>query len=312
MNIFVNILLSVVVSAQIDSTDLWIGDQTAMHLQATASAGEQVSMPLFDQMLQDGLYIVDRSAIDTIAEKDGRVTYKQELMITSFKDSLFYVHPIPFMVNGDTVLSNPLSINIIQPFEMDTTAAITDIKGVMKPKIWWWGILRWVLLALSIAGMATGGYFLYKRLKKDGTDEESIAPELLRPCDEVALEKLEIIKQEKIWQTGEHKLYFTQLTDVVREYIGRRFGISSQEQTSTETLQAMKPILTADDQKELYGKLEKMLQLSDLVKFAKWTPTPDENELSLRSAYALIQEYKDVPAPAENTEKSEHSEEDIL
>jgi hypothetical protein len=182
-------------------------------------------------------------------------------------------------------------LNVVQPFEMDSTdMAITDIKGIYRAPIWWWGILRWVLLALAIAGVGVGGYYLITYLKgRSRKNEEEIAiTEPLRPAEEVALEKLDIIREQKLWQTGQVKEYHTQLTDVVREYIARRFEVSSVEQTSDETLRAMKPLL--HDKKELYEQLRKMLSLADLVKFAKWTATPDENELSLRNAYAFVKE----------------------
>jgi hypothetical protein len=115
-----------------------------------------------------------------------------------------------------------------------------------------------------------------------------VAAEPLRPAEEVALEKLDVIREEKIWQVGQVKEYHTQLTDVVREYIARRFEVSSAEQTSDETLSAMRPLLK--EQKDLYEQLRKMLTLADLVKFAKWNTTPDENELSLRSAYTFVKE----------------------
>ena len=75
---------------------------------------------------------------------------------------------------------------------------------------------------------------------------------------------------------------------MVREYIARRFDVSSTEQTSDETLRAMRPLLA--QQKDLYEQLRKMLSLADLVKFAKWTTSPDENELSLRNAYTFVKE----------------------
>ena len=292
MNTLLNILLTVVLSAQMDSTQLWIGDQTALHLEATTSGTEQVIFPHYAAHIQDGIDIVEQGKIDTITSSDGLVTYRQDLMVTSFKDSLFYINPIPFVVDGDTQYSNSLSLNVIQPFEMDTTQAITDIKDVMKPKIWWWGIIRWILLALAVAGVGIGVYYLTRWIQKLNKKEvqEPVNPELLRPCEEVALEKLDKIKAEKAWQTGEHKRYFSDLTFVIREYIGRRFDVHSTEKTSDDTLQAMRPILTSSDRKDLYMKLEKMLRLADLVKFAKWNPTPDENETSLAAAYAFVKE----------------------
>ena len=284
-------ILALVVSAAIDSTTLFIGDQTDLHLRATCEAGEQVQLPMLDKQLISGVEIVDRTIVDTTILSDGRVQYNQYLTLTSFEDSLFYIEPLPFVSGEDTVWSESLMLNVVQPFEIDSTdMAITDIKGIYKAPIWWWGILRWVLLSIAIAGLGVGGYYLITYLRRrTGNINETMTPiEPLRPADEVALEKLDIIREQKIWQTGQIKEYHTQLTDVVREYIARRFDVSSTEQTSDETLRAMRPLL--NNQKELYEQLRKMLTLADLVKFAKWSATPDENELSLRSAYAFVKE----------------------
>lgn len=284
-------ILALVVSAAIDSTTLFIGDQTDLHLRATCEAGQQVQLPVLEEQLISGIEIVDKTIIDTTTLNDGRVQYDQYLTLTSFEDSLFYIAPLPFVSEGDTIWSESLMLNVVQPFEMDSTdMAITDIKGIYRAPIWWWGILRWVLLALAIAGVGVGGYYLITYLKgRSRKNEEEIAiTEPLRPAEEVALEKLDIIREQKLWQTGQVKEYHTQLTDVVREYIACRFEVSSVEQTSDETLRAMKPLL--HDKKELYEQLRKMLSLADLVKFAKWTATPDENELSLRNAYAFVKE----------------------
>lgn len=282
-------ILALVVSAAIDSTTLFIGDQTDLHLRATCEAGEQVQMPVLAEQLVDGIEIVDRTIVDTTTLQDGRVQYNQYLTLTSFQDSLFYIEPLAFVSGDDTVWSESLMLNVVQPFEMDSTdIAITDIKGIYKAPIWWWGILRWVLLALAIAGVGVGGYYLitYLRNRFGNASTTDVPTEPLRPAEEVALEKLDAIREQKIWQSGQVKEYHTQLTDVVREYIARRFEVSSTEQTSDETLRAMRGLLS--DKKDLYEDLRKMLTLADLVKFAKWTTTPDENELSLRSAYAFI------------------------
>jgi hypothetical protein len=184
-----------------------------------------------------------------------------------------------------------MALNIVQPFEVDTTLAITDIKDIEKAPIWWWGIIRWILLGLLIAGLCVGGYYLWRWLEsKRKPAEEPVDPDLLRPADEVALEKLDEIKAQKIWKDGKVKEYQTELTDVVREYIGRRFDVQSTEKTSDETLRAMKPLID----KELFAKLSKMLQLADLVKFAKWHTTPDENEQALSTAYEFVKETKEV------------------
>ena len=284
-------ILALIVSATLDSTTLFIGDQTDLHLRAIGEVGEQVTMPVLDKELIPGVEIVDRTIVDTLSLKDGRMQYDQYLTVTSFEDSLFYIAPLPFVSGDDTVWSDGLTLNVVQPFEMDTTdMAITDIKGVYKAPIWWWGIFRWVLLAVLLAGVGVAGYYLITYLQSRKREEEGkvVMSEPLRPADEVALEKLDAIKEKKIWQQGQVKEYYTQLTDVVREYIARRFEVSSVEQTSDETLRDIRPLLS--ERKDLYDQLRKMLTLADLVKFAKWSTTPDENELSLRNAYTFVKE----------------------
>ena len=284
-------ILALIVSATLDSTTLFIGDQTDLHLRAIGEVGEQVTMPVLDKELIPGVEIVDRTIVDTLSLKDGRVQYDQYLTVTSFEDSLFYIAPLPFVSGDDTVWSDGLTLNVVQPFEMDTTdMAITDIKGVYKAPVWWWGIFRWVLLAVLLAGVGVAGYYLITYLQRRKLEEagNEVVTEPLRPADEVALEKLDAIKEKKIWQQGQVKEYYTQLTDVVREYIARRFEVSSVEQTSDETLRDIRPLLS--ERKDLYDQLRKMLTLADLVKFAKWSTTPDENELSLRNAYSFVKE----------------------
>ena len=304
---FYHLLLAIVVSASIDSTTLMLGDQTDLHLQVTHDATEQVEMPVFGESLQDGIEIIDKTIVDTLSLADGRVQLNQYLTLTSFKDSLFVINPIAVASGADTFWTESMALNVVQPFEVDTTLAITDIKDIEKAPIWWWGIIRWILLGLLIAGLCVGGYYLWRWLEsKRKPEEETINPDLLRPADEVALEKLDEIKAAKIWKDGKVKEYQTELTDVVREYIGRRFDVQSTEKTSDETLHEMKPLI----EKDLYTRLSKMLQLADLVKFAKWHTTPDENEQALTTAYEFVNSTKIVePENLETPDKPEEEEE---
>lgn len=295
----INILLAIVVSASIDSTMLMLGDQTDLHLQVTHEASEQVQLPAFGESLQDGIEIVDKSAVDTVKLSDGRTQLTQTLTLTSFKDSLFAIEPIAVTSGEDTFWTDPLALNVVQPFEVDSSLAITDIKDIERAPIWWWGIIRWILLAIGVFGLIYLAFWLWNKYHKAYEAEEPVDPELLRPADEVALEKLDEIKAAKIWKDGKVKEYQTELTDVVREYIGRRFEVHSTEKTSDETLREMKPLID----KDLYARLKSMLQLADLVKFAKWHTTPDENEQALTTAYDFVNETKIVEV--ENVKEEE-------
>lgn len=283
-----HLLLAIIVSVSVDSTTLFIGDQTDMHLQVTHDKQEVVQMPVYGETLMPGIEIVDRTIVDTTYLANDQVQLNQYLTLTSFADSLFYISPIPFVNGNDTIFSEGISLNVVQPFEMDSTdMAITDIKDIYNAKIWWWGIIRWILLALACVGLGVGLYYLIRYIMRQQKGEMTIKPsEPKRPAEEIALEALDRIKQEKIWQNGQIKQYHTQLTDVLRTYIAQRYNFSSNEKTSDEILREMK--IRLQDNRELYNQLQKMLHLADLVKFAKWRTTPDENELSLKIAYDFV------------------------
>lgn len=287
------LLTAIVVSATIDSTTIFLGDQTDLHLRVQAAKEEKVQFPVYGATLIDEVEIVDRTMIDTTSLPDGRVQYDQYLTLTSFRDSLYSIPELPFASGRDTFYTSALALNVVQPFEVDTSEAITDIKPVQKAPVWWWGIFRWILLGLVVAGLGVGIYFLVRYLRRRKGLEPVQADIVLRPAEEVALERLDQIKEEKLWQAGKVKEYHTELTDVVREYIARRFDVRSTEKTSDETLREMKPVLK--DQTELFQRLKQMLQLADLVKFAKWSSTPDENERALVTAYDFVNQTTEKP-----------------
>ena len=106
-----NIFLAIIVSASIDSTMIFIGDQTDLHLQATCDQSEQVQMPVYGETLMDGIEIVERTNVDTAKLSDGRYQLNQTLTLTSFKDSLFYIEPLVFVSGEDTFRSSLHSHN---------------------------------------------------------------------------------------------------------------------------------------------------------------------------------------------------------
>jgi hypothetical protein len=296
-------ILALVVSATIDNTTLPIGDQTNLTLQATSSASEQVTFPEFGNELISGIEIVDISNVQSKKLDNGRVQYSQNLTITSFEDSLFNIDPLPIVSGGDTTWTEALTLNVIQPFDMDSTITIIDIDTIrdipfktfeqQEFPTWWddqWENLKKgkniYLIVLIVCVLGLIGWLIYRYTRRRKQERPKVV--ILRPADVVALEQLDFISSKKLWQAGRVKEYYTQLTDVVREYIARRFGVSSTEQTSNATLAEMRPLLK--NNQGLYQQLHDMLTLADLVKFAKWQPTDEENGQVLRDAYDFVKE----------------------
>jgi hypothetical protein len=112
-------------------------------------------------------------------------------------------------------------------------------------------------------------------------------PQIVRPAHEIALEALDQIKSKKLWQQGQVKEYHIAVSDTVRMYIEKRYNINAMEMTSDEILRSLRLII-ADVQ--IKTKLSALLILSDMVKFAKEQPLPNENEMCWEQAVDFIKQ----------------------
>jgi len=298
----------ITVNARLDSTVMWIGNQTHLTFEISQQPKQKVGMPVFSDSIIGGLELVEPVKIDTLKSPDGHILVKQHYLVTAFKDSLLFIPPFPFVLNGDTVWSKSLSLKVVQPFKIDTASnAIADIKPVFQPKFNWFNLLFIVLLVLAIHGIIILLLFIYRKYLKKSPVLDSKEMKLLLPPHVVALSELERLKQEKPWQQGRSKEYHTELTDIIREYIERVFSVNSMEMTSEEILDHLRNLKS--EQKTAYSGLNQILKLADLVKFAKWNPTPDEHELSLSNAYLFVNQTKvDETKPLEEIKNEEIKE----
>ena len=279
------------VNAGIDSIQIWIGQQTKLTFEYSQQPDQFVQAPIFSGVVVNGLEIVQRLKSDTVKAADGHLDIKQSYVVTSFEDTLLLIPPFPFVSDEDTVWSNALSLKVIQPFVIDTTQLqVADIKGVFNPKFnllfFLKKVIPWVLALIIIAGLI---FLLIVLLKKKPRVEQAEAiPDV--PPHELALMRLEKIRQDKLWQQNRHKEYHSELTDVLRAYIESIYQVPAMEMTSDEILTQLNFLRM--EKKEVYNMLQQILHLADLIKFAKWNVGPDEHELSLSNAFSFVNETK--------------------
>lgn len=296
------------VSATMDSTILLVGEQTRLTFTVAQMRDRQVCAPVFSDTIVSGLEIVERLPLDTQLADDGLLLVSQSYVLTSFDSALYFIDAQPFVDGADTLYSNPLSLKVVS-IPVDTAQhAIADIKPVYAPPFDWPLFWLIVLITLGVVALAVIGFFVYRYVKRHAAPSAEVAePQDLRPAHEIALERLNVIKAEKLWQQNRAKEYHTQLTDVVRDYIARRFGICAVEQTSAEILAGIQPALSG--QKTVYADLKTLLTTSDLVKFAKYKPLVSEDEKSLALAYQFVEATKEVAPDADTQTVAESSNE---
>lgn len=277
------------VRATIDSTSILVGQQTRIRLELAQDKSNAVSLILPADTLLKGIEILDVSAADTATLSDSRIQINQNILVTSFDSGFYYVPPFKYVAGADTFSTNSLSLKVV-PFEVDTTAAEFDIKTVMAPPFVWKDYLSIILLSLLIPLAVLAGLLIYRRYKnkKPLLNLNKEKPKL--PVHVRAIAALEELKQQKLWQNGREKEYYTDITDILREYIEERFHINAKEMTSDEILSAIKE---TSDANSVYNSLRQILQTADYVKFAKMRPLPDDNELSMINSVLFVNQTKE-------------------
>jgi hypothetical protein len=290
--------------ARLDSASIMIGDQIGFELGITVPESFAVSFPFFTDTITQNIEIIRKDPIDTLPVSNG-LLMKQNYIVTSFDSGYFQLPPFEFLFHHleDSVLyranTNTLYLMVNTP-EVDTTQAFKAIKGPVSEPYTFMEIFPWILLGVAlIGGIIVLIWYLKRRQQKKPIFRPKPKPAL--PADVLALQKLEELRLAKIWQQGKLKAYYTDLTDIAREYFEGRYQFDAMEMTSDEILEKLK-ILDVND--EAYGKMKSMLQLADLVKFAKAHPTPLENDVSLNHCVDFVKETKPVPVVSEPAEKT--------
>lgn len=294
----VSLQAQVTVNASIDSLQLLIGEQAHVKLEVSCPAEGQLIMPTYpNNRLLDGIEILGEVKADTqYLNKKSHILVTHEYTVTSFDTAFYYIPPFEVLVDSQSYASNPLALKVLT-FEIDTAnvEAIFPIKGVVERPITFVEVLPMILAIILIIGMLFLIPYLLGRYKdnKPILRRVIIAPKL--PPHQVALQEMERIKGEKGWQKEDVKQYYTELTDALRVYMHDRFGFDAMEMTSDEIIEK----LGEQPDKEWITELRSLFTMSDLVKFAKYKPLINENDMNLINAIDFINKTKvEETAPA--------------
>jgi hypothetical protein len=290
------------VSARTDTNRIRIGEQVKLILSATLpdkGTGNVVFPQLPDSFTH--WEVVSRTGLDTSAANGNKVL-QQTLVLTSFDSGSWNLPALKFDVlsNGavtDSAFTDSLLIDV-GTVEVDTTKAFKPIKAVRSVPWSFWDY--WLYFAIGISGILIGiGLFVYFRSRPQKEVLKPAAPAV--PPYEVALLALRQLKEEKLWQQGDVKQYYTRITDILRAYFEQQFNIPALEQTSEELLQHIKPVTILNQQRD---KLRDLLTVADLAKFAKLTPTPEEHERALSQAFEIVEWTKPAVEKAKESEQA--------
>ena len=191
------------------------------------------------------------------------------------------------MVNGDSAETSPLLLTV-NTVEVDTSQAFRDIKEIYELPFSWqyWLRQNWPYIAGGLAVLAVL-VLVIREVKRRRREIVPVQPEAPpQPLHVRTLLALEAVEKRKLWQQGLVKQHHSEVTDILRAYIEERFSVPALERTTDELMIHLKLSTMDQGHRE---QVRNLLQLADMVKFAKWNPSPTENEEVLTGAIRVVQ-----------------------
>lgn len=282
------------VTSAFDTSRIYIGDQVNYIVTVEQPAGVVLGLKSIKDTLCKNVEILAGPVTDSMTLSNGRLKFERKYLVTSFDSGIYVIPPFYAELSDAGGLKrfhsdySFLEVLRVKIAPRDTSAKIFDIVKPYKAPVTLGEILPWLLLTALIAALIWGGIILFRKLKRSRKEPEVVLnPD---PAHIIAFRELERLKSEQLWQKGEVKLYYSKLTEIVRQYLENRFKVFSLEMTTSETLDAL--LKTGFKKDESYSRLRSVLNGADLVKFAKYKPEPSENEGNFNETWQFVEDTK--------------------
>jgi hypothetical protein len=278
------------ISSAFDSTKIFIGDQIKFTVTIDQPSDLKLSLPLFKDTLCKNIEIISGPRTDTTKAQSGRIKIIQKYLITSFDSGRYQVRPVFAEDKNEGGLKrfysdySVLEVIRVKIAPQDTTSKIFDIIKPYKAPVTFGEILPWLLIIAMLGAIVLVIIRFLPRLRKSEAETDVFVPS--DPAHVIAFRELERLKSEELWQKGETKKYYTELTEILRQYLENRFNVYSLELTTSETLEAL--VKTGFKKNGSYNDLKTVLTGADLVKFAKYNPVSSENESHFQTSWNFV------------------------
>ncbi len=204
---------------------------------------------------------------------DGLHVYKESYDITTFTTGDYEIPSLTITYRNaageeKSIKTDPLQLTVKSLLTGEEGEDIRPLRGPVEIEspfpIWL------VLGGVALLAAAVVFFILYRRAK--APIDLGREPVDTRLPWEVALAELEGLKRSELLEHGKFREFYFRVSEIFRGYLERRYGIAALERTSFEIINEFRA-LSLESQEEKY--IQKLLDESDLVKFAKFPPTTD-------------------------------------
>ena len=282
-----------------DTTAIKIGEQFTFSIE-TLLKGKQV---IFPRMELDGLEVAEELPVDTVQNR-----LIKKYLITGFDSGAFYIKKQQVFIDAKAYFTDSLLINVAT-IPVDTTKLAVHYKTKdLETESYtfgefWYRSQNYIYIALAIIVFIVTLYFLFRKKEEK---VKIVVPKI--PPYIAATKELKDLEAKELWQNNKIKEYYSELTDIVRKYIGDELFIQALETTTDETMELLK---TENKQqnlnlsKEVLEQLQGLLSQADFVKFAKQKPLDSDIRGHKSDAEAVIETIHQIVESKKIEEKDE-------
>ena len=276
------------VNAGLVPDSILIGERAVLWVEVSVPAKSFIVPLALNDTIFNKLEILSVTLPDTLESDSGNVFIRQKFEITAWEEGYYPIAPLKvwFIQGQDTleVSSQPMLLGVY-PVELAEDATPYDIKPILKMPLSFMDVFRWVGPILFVIVLFTGLAWWFMKRRRSRPQAESVWEKPDIPPHIAAISSLESLKNKKLWQNGKVKLYHSELTYIIRMFIEKRFGLLALEMTSGEIILNIQVHFKEGD---LTDSLRYILEIADLVKFAKFVPDPQQNEESMDLALEFV------------------------
>ncbi len=279
------------IETEVDKAEVYIGDLISYRVAVIYDTALNVTPPPIGANL-GSFDVKDYSAEEEQTLPDGTNKIETTFELTTFTTGDYIIPPIPveFMTPDSAkkiLLSEPVPIKVKSLLaESADTADIREIKGPIEFESvwpWWYYALAGVLLVVI-------AYFIYSFYRKKEEKPKQMPLDTRDPW-EIAFEKLAYLREKNYIKANEYKAFYIELTEIVRDYLGRMYHIPVLDMTTFEFLTTIRQ---QDIDEPMFSRLKKFLEYADLVKFAKLIPEEGKMQRDFEEAREMVGDIRDA------------------
>ncbi|MCL6523576.1 MAG: hypothetical protein K6T34_02840 [Thermoflavifilum sp.] len=272
-----------------DSSSILIGEQFHVYLDITLSPAYRLQGYALPDSFNH-VEVVRRHPGDTLLV-NGEKHFQQVFTLTSFDSGRWVIPAFPVVFTSanpiDTVhliLQTDSLWITVHTVPVDTTQPFRPIHKIWPVKLTWKDFLPYIVALLLLALLIIVASYIWRHRRKKA--QLATIQQPAQPPYEEAMQLLKQMLETQSWMHVEMKMYFTQLTDVLRRYIERAFQIPAMEMTSAELLQSIQQDAILQS---TLNEWKIILQEADQVKFAKWLSAEVIAEDCLHKAIHIVE-----------------------